>query len=139
MAGKKKAELHASARRLLAAAREATDNPELDWSSIGKRLGASSAVMSNWKERGVFAAEKAYGCSPVWVLAGATPAARKPPSVKSFKDRPAPSNSQWAIIDAIDALPDEERGKRIESILEEGKKWKAISDQLVARARGDKD
>lgn len=133
--------LHASMRRLLAAAREATDNAALDFPDIGRKLDETSATITNWKKRGVsvlgaIKAEQAYGCSPSWVLHGKMPARPKPPAVKSFKDRAPPSSSQWATLDAIDSLPEETRQQRIEAILEEGKKWKAISDELVARAKG---
>lgn len=49
--------------------------PVLDWASLGLRLGVSSAVITNWKARGVseagaIQAERMLGCSAVWVLFG---------------------------------------------------------------------
>lgn len=74
---------HESARRLLAAAREATayDSPlrrVSDFEQLRKALNVSAAVLTNWKERGVskegaLAAEALWGCSACWVLTGEEP------------------------------------------------------------------
>lgn len=135
--------LHESMRRLLAAVRSATDIADFDFPKIAAALDVTPATMTNWKTRGIsmegaVAAEQKWGCSPSWVLYGKTPSARKPPDISSFKARPAPNESQWATLDALEDLPEHLRDERKQSILEEGKKWKAISDELVARARGNK-
>lgn len=71
-------DVHPSMQRLLAAAIRATkgsQSPIRDFGGIGQHLGKSSAVITNWKRRGVsragaMDAEKAFGCPASWVLEG---------------------------------------------------------------------
>lgn len=70
-----------SMKRLLDAAREATrgtNAPVRDFAEIGERLGVSSAVMTNWKARGIskagaIKAERVFGCSVSFLLDGTDP------------------------------------------------------------------
>lgn len=72
--------MHDSMSRLLSFAREATaaHPPQrriLDFQAVGQRLGVSSAVMTNWKARGIskdgaFDAQRAFGCNAWWLLTG---------------------------------------------------------------------
>lgn len=70
--------MHASMLRLLNLAREATagdDVPVNDFAELGRRLGQSSAVMTNWKKRGVskegaIAAVGLFGGSVSHILSG---------------------------------------------------------------------
>lgn len=70
--------MHESAKRLLDCARAATKDsayPIEDFNDLAKRLPVSSAVMTNWKKRGVskegaIKAERLLGCSVQWILDG---------------------------------------------------------------------
>lgn len=70
--------MHESTHRLLEYAKTATANsrdPILSFKDLGDRLGVTSAVMSNWKARGVskagaIAAEREFGCSADFILRG---------------------------------------------------------------------
>ncbi len=77
---------HASMRRLLDFAREATkhlprDRRVTDFETLRHRLAdvaSSSAVITNWKARGIsregaIAAEAAFGCSASWLMTGEVP------------------------------------------------------------------
>lgn len=76
-------EIHASALRLMEAARAATayESPlrrVADFEQLRKAMGVSPAVLTNWKSRGVsaegaLAAEALWGCSACWVLTGNEP------------------------------------------------------------------
>jgi hypothetical protein len=70
--------MHDSMRRLLHFVREATresKRPIADFANIGAALDVSSAVMSNWKQRGIsqggaLQAQHLWGCSAIWLLTG---------------------------------------------------------------------
>lgn len=70
--------MHESTKRLLDFARESTREqavPVTDFAGMIDALGVSSAVMTNWKKRGVskegaLIAEKVFGCSAHWLLNG---------------------------------------------------------------------
>lgn len=70
--------MHDSMQRLLAFAREVTADlrePVHSFSDLGRKLGKSSAVITNWKARGISVqgamdASAVFGCSPQWVLTG---------------------------------------------------------------------
>ena len=70
--------MHESMQRLLAFAREVTADsrdPVHSFSDLGRRLQKSSAVITNWKARGISVqgamdASGVFGCSPHWVLTG---------------------------------------------------------------------
>jgi len=70
--------MHDSMRRLLQFVRAATRDtahPVLDFAGIGHRMDKTSAVMTNWKKRGIskdgaIEAERLFGCSARWVLTG---------------------------------------------------------------------
>lgn len=75
--------LHESMKRLLDFARDATqalrpDERVATFASIGRRLGVSAAVMTNWKDRGIslqgaLDAQRVFGCSATWLLDGEGP------------------------------------------------------------------
>lgn len=50
-----------------------------DWAGIQRRMGESSATMTNWKNRsglskqGALKAQELFGCSAVWLLTGEGP------------------------------------------------------------------
>lgn len=70
--------MHDSMNRLLTYARDKTQGtrePIKDFTDLGLSMGVSSAVMTNWKSRGIskqgaLQAERMYGCSATWVLDG---------------------------------------------------------------------
>lgn len=75
--------MHDSMRRLLDFARRNTEHRRTadrvqEFSDISRRLGVSSAVMTNWKARGIskdgaLDAQQAFGCNAWWVLSGTGP------------------------------------------------------------------
>lgn len=71
--------MHDSMKRLLDAARDERSRARVqDFGDLQTALGVSSAVMTNWKKRGVSAggalkAEELVGCLAQWVLAGTQP------------------------------------------------------------------
>ena len=70
--------MHASMQRLLQFVREATRDtasPINDFAQIGEKLDRSSAVLTNWKSRGIskdgaMQAEAVFGCSARWIMTG---------------------------------------------------------------------
>jgi len=70
--------MHPSMQRLLQFARETTHEtsaPVHDYADVGQRMGRSSAVMTNWKARGIskegaLQAEEVFGCSARWLMTG---------------------------------------------------------------------
>lgn len=73
--------MHESVKRLMEYAREATagePRPVASFGDLGFRMGKSSAVLTNWKARGVskqgaIEAEAMFGCSVTWILTGEGP------------------------------------------------------------------
>ncbi len=75
--------MHPSMDRLLDFARRSTAALPLasrltDFAGVQARLGVSSAVMTNWKSRGIskegaLQAQEAMGCSATWLLSGEGP------------------------------------------------------------------
>lgn len=73
--------VHESLERLLRYAITASEGQRhaiTDWKTLGRRLGVSSAVMHNWKKRGISAdgaleAEAKLGCSASWLRSGRGP------------------------------------------------------------------
>jgi hypothetical protein len=75
--------MHPSMERLLNYARRSTAGLPLasrlvDFQALQARLGVSSAVMTNWKARGIskegaLQAQEALGCSATWLLSGDGP------------------------------------------------------------------
>lgn len=73
--------VHESLERLLRYATAATKGQRqavTDWKTLGRRLGVSSAVMTNWKKRGIseggaLDAEAKLGCSASWLRTGRGP------------------------------------------------------------------
>lgn len=69
---------HPSMTRLLNCASDATRGKRReihDFKGLGDALGVSSAVMTNWKKRGIskegaLTAARLFGCSTTWVLDG---------------------------------------------------------------------
>ena len=88
-------EVHESMQRLLQFATASTKgqrNAVVDWKTLGRRLAVSSAVMTNWKKRGIseggaLDAEAKLGCSASWLRSGRGPhvagstVAQSPPAV----------------------------------------------------------
>lgn len=70
--------MHPSMTRLLTCAQEATKGQRraiTDFKELGARLGESSAVISNWKSRGIskdgaLKASRLFGCSATWLIDG---------------------------------------------------------------------
>jgi hypothetical protein len=70
--------MHPSMTRLLLCAQEATKGQRraiTDFKDLGARLGESSAVISNWKSRGIskagaLKASRLFGCSATWLMDG---------------------------------------------------------------------
>jgi hypothetical protein len=72
--------MHESMSRLLTYAREATKAAApsgrlYSWTEIGARLDVTSAVITNWKKRGIsrpgaFDAQRRLGCNAWWLLEG---------------------------------------------------------------------
>ena len=70
--------MHQSMKRLLDFARSAgspTGRPVRTFADVGAAIGVTSAVISNWKARGLskegaLKAEAAFGCSAQWLLQG---------------------------------------------------------------------
>lgn len=70
--------MHSSMSRLLNCAREATRGQRgaiTDFKDLGARLGESSAVITNWKSRGIskagaLKAARIFGCSATWLIDG---------------------------------------------------------------------
>jgi hypothetical protein len=103
-------------------------DPVVNFATLARRLGVSSAVMTNWKARGIskegaLAAEGIFGCSATWVLEGkGSPgsaaaagadapsgravrfAAPPPPPPADFADRHEVSDSDWAALTAVKTL-----------------------------------
>lgn len=77
--------MHESMRRLLEFARRATEARRpaervSEFSDIGRKLKVSSAVMTNWKARGIskegaLDAQQAFGCNAWWLMTGTGPQA----------------------------------------------------------------
>lgn len=73
-----KCRMHPSMSRLLNCAREATRGHRgaiTDFKGLGSRLEESSAVITNWKSRGIskagaLKAARIFGCSATWLLDG---------------------------------------------------------------------
>lgn len=75
--------MHDSVKRLLDFARESTallppSQRVSDFAGIGARLGASSAVLTNWKQRGIskegaLDAQREFGCNAWWLMTGEGP------------------------------------------------------------------
>jgi len=76
---------HPSVQRLLEYARRATSamgakRKVLDYGDLATQLDVTSAVMTNWKARGIAVpaavnAQRLFGCNVLWVLDGAEPQA----------------------------------------------------------------
>lgn len=122
--------MHPSVIRLLDHAKEVTADsrePVATFAALGRRLGVSSAVMTNWKARGIskegaLAAEVSLGCSATWVLEGKGPSRSgahlgpmtveatgrisppPPASPPDFSDRREVSDSDWATLTAVKTL-----------------------------------
>jgi len=132
--------MHASMKRLLDFAKAATDgsdDPVTDFASLGARMGATSAVLTNWKARGVskegaIKSEALFGCAANWVLTGEGPRRaekirrdfvaadlfRDSASLREFarlqvKSREDLSPEKQAeYLAALDSLESEAKGKR---------------------------
>lgn len=100
--------MHDSMRRLLDYARRATEAKRPaervhEFADIGRRMNVSSAVLTNWKARGIskdgaLDAQRAFGCNAWWLLDGTAPQ-----SVEAWPF-PLVDRAQW------DAADKEERG-----------------------------
>jgi|GEM_PF-1517880 len=136
--------IHPSMDRLLEHARLATAGtrrPVRSWSELQGALNVSSAVLTNWKRRGIsqagaIEAEKLFGCAASFILSGAVPATHHtpPPSPPSdFRDdQTQPTVSEWDILDSIRAFPQEERDKIRAELRSRAEYWKRITDEMLS-------
>lgn len=103
--------------RLLEYAREATAGdrrPVATFGDLGQRMGKSSAVLTNWKARGIsrqgaIEAEALFGCSVTWVLTGegARDSSQREPRAISPSPEPRArevSESDWALLQDVKML-----------------------------------
>lgn len=148
-------EPHPSLVRLLAVAREATVHkrkPVDDWAGLAAAMKVSAQVMTNWKSRGIsvdaaIKAEQLFGCSGSWLLTGKTPPAlpagatvvvarESPPAWPAHH---AVSPSEWALLQDIKVLPEEERTALTHDVQARASKFRAYAKELLARhgANGD--
>lgn len=114
-------EVHESTARLMEAAIQATaatTNPITDFAALTKVLGVDTAVMSNWKSRGVSVkgaveAQRTLGISPVWILYGqekpstanaAWPPAGRTPIIGQRTIAKEEAASSYSIVSAVIAL-----------------------------------
>lgn len=92
--------MHESMTRLLGYARDKTQGRAdaiRDFADLGEALGVTSAVLTNWKRRGIskqgaLEAERRWGCSATWVLDGAGPVEGKSSNDESVKP-PVPAGA----------------------------------------------
>lgn len=147
--------MHESVLRLLQCAKEATKTarePVADFADLARKLGVSSAVMTNWKARGVskegaIKAEQVFGCSAQWVLTGERPAGGAEDEEES-----APLAGQALVLeDALRSLGQEAREDVLEYIKmkiarskaphvqEMRKRYMAALDKVAKRAANDDD
>ncbi len=101
---------HPSIARLLESARLATlisSSPITDYAGVGRALDVSSAVITNWKARGVskdgaIKAAKQWHCTVAWILDG-----ERSPEGRMNEDAPVLSKSTLAelrsSLDLLDA------------------------------------
>ena len=117
--------MHESVGRLLQHARDVTRDtrePVHDFADLAKRLGVSSAVMTNWKRRGVskegaIAAELALGCSAQWILTGQGPALAEAREANADDPTALPLGGQMLVLDeALRHFTQEEREDLFEYI-----------------------
>lgn len=104
-------QIHESMNRLLAHAMKVTRGEFgaiVDFKGLQDRLGESSAVMTNWKTRGLskdgaLKAEREFGCSATWLLDGEGDEVAREPAQKPV----------WPFVlikpEHYKALPDEDR------------------------------
>lgn len=84
--------------------------PNATFADIGRQLGASSAVMTNWKSRGIsregaLQAEREYGCSGSWLLTGEGAAERG--SRLTPSSRPTITDAVVALARALQEVPED--------------------------------
>lgn len=107
-----RAQTHESMVRLLACARKATvnqRNPVREFPDIAAAFGVEPQNMNNWFKRGLskplaIEAERLWGCPAVWLLYGTEP----PKHGVELPTRDPPSDSEWALLEGIRDLPEEE-------------------------------
>lgn len=109
--------MHPSMPRLLKCAQEATKGQRraiTDFKDLAARLGESSAVMTNWKSRGIskagaLKASRLFGCSATWLMDGkgdpGTPAA---PITEETRPEPDAFDAALEVIAKALAEVDEE-------------------------------
>ena len=144
---------HESMVRLLACAATATKGstrPVRAWADLAVWLDVSPQTMTNWKNRGVstegaLAAERAFGCLAVWVLEGLAPTI--PPAAPGTAAEPAPPNynappqtralteSEWHLLEDIEALPKEDQKEVLEDIRRRADKFRTYAQQVLDRLR----
>lgn len=140
---------HPSMTRLLRFAIEATADKRRkvsDWASLGDALDVSPQVMTNWKRRGIsvegaLAAEAAFGCSGAWVLSGKHPPAPAGVAGHLTAQEPRPAwpehhavtASDWALLQDIKVLPDEERDTFTRDLQARATKYRSYVQEVLKR------
>lgn len=140
--------MHDSSKRLLDFAKEATaarSDGIQTFGDLARRMGVSSATMTNWKTRGVskegaIAAEALFGCSVQWVLTGSVVSslanADEPalPPV-DFADRREASESGWDVLQDLNDMPAREREALMTDIHARAENYRAFMRETIGRLR----
>lgn len=135
------ADMHASMKRLLDYAMEATHKdkaPVMDFAGLGARMKVSSAVMTNWKARGIsregaLQAEGLFGCSGRWIREGGTePSIRGGGGQMHADDNTTPGGRLRADeAEALGLLRAADQSARLQAM-------KALRGMLAQEAKGVK-
>lgn len=135
--------MHQSMARLLKCAQEATRGQRravTDFKDLGARLGESSAVMTNWKSRGIskagaLKASRLFGCSASWLMDGKGDPG-KPTIALTEETRPEPDAFDAAlevIAKALEEVDEEGRalvGHSLSRLAQDPSKLSSISQRI---------
>jgi hypothetical protein len=138
-------DMHESMQRLLDFAKKATAGTSKairTFTDVGSRMGVSSAVLSNWKGRGIsrdgaLQAEAVFGCSAQWLRTGNGPTAAATHE-KSDATEPVPigrrlytAKEQQQIMDDLGDLIPEEAEQVIADLRERAEKSRRHRDYIL--------
>lgn len=137
--------MHESMKRLLDYARSApgpTGKAVRGFADIGAAMGVSSAVLSNWKARGLskdgaLKAEAAFGCSAQWLLSGVgtamvvTPLATGQPPPVPVGRRVFSAAAQRQFMDDLGDLLPEEADALIQDLHARAEKMRRHRDYIL--------